>query len=255
MARYVTAETSASLLSGRSRLFFILDYDGVLVEIAPTPDMAVPDSRLLSLLARLGQREDTTVAVVSGRAPEDLARLLPVPGISIIGCHGAAEVCGKEITWLVDLPVPGLSDIAALARWLTAGRRGFLVEEKGAAVALHYRLAEPAEAAYVLRELAAHAAQVIGACGLEVMAGRRVLEVRHPRASKGAAVTELVARFPGWPVCFGDDYTDEEAFQAVSGQGTGVLVARADRSTMAGYRLSSPREVRRFLELVTERKE
>lgn len=255
MARRVTPDALVRLLKGRSGFLFILDYDGVLVEMAATPDRAVPGPRLPALLADLGRRADTAVAVLSGRAPGDLARLLPVPGILLLGCHGAARVCGEEITWLVDRPVPGLAEFASLARRLIAARRGFLVEEKGAAVAVHYRLAARREAAAVLEKLVAEAAPLADAYGLELLPGRRVLEMRHPRASKGTAVTELLACLPGHPVCFGDDATDEEAFRAVAGRGTAVLVARADRPTLAGYRLAAPREVRRFLELMTERRD
>jgi len=232
------------------RLLLLLDYDGVLVEMAPTPDQARPDEALLSLLAGLAGREDTTVAVVSGRAPGDLLRLLPVPGLVVAACHGAALVTDGRTRWLVDVPVPGLSAFAALARRLTEGRPGFLVEEKGAAVALHYRLADPREAEYVRRELALMCETLVSDAGLQWLPGHAVLEVRHPGASKGRAVSMLVARYGGFPVYLGDDRTDEEAFQALAGSGLSVLVAAADRPTAADRRLSSPADVRRFLRLL-----
>ncbi len=59
------------------------------------------------------------------------------------------------------------------------------------------------------------------------------------------------------PVYLGDDVTDEHAFEALAGTsppGVGIFVGLADdpetagRTTAAGYRLGTMREVERFLD-------
>src|SRR5688572_516353 len=66
-----------------------LDFDGCLVEIAPTPDaISVPPS-LAGALARLYRRLDGAVALISGRSASELRGFLPdFPGI-VAGSHGA----------------------------------------------------------------------------------------------------------------------------------------------------------------------
>jgi len=243
-------EILAGEVKHRGRLLLLLDYDGVLVDIAPTPDQARPDRALLSLLGDLAARDDMTVAVVSGRSPEDLISLLPVPGLLMAACHGAALVCGGRTKWLVKTPVKGLDAFGAAARRLIEGRAGFLVEEKQAAVAVHYRLADPREAAYVRRELTRRFEPLLADLGLELLSGHQVLEARPAEATKGRVVTMLMGCYPGFPVYLGDDRTDEDAFASIGEQGLTVLVAAHDRESLAEKRLSSPAQVRRFLQVL-----
>src|ERR1700682_2740133 len=59
-------------LRGATKLAILLDYDGTLVPIASTPDLARPDRELLSLIAALAARPNTIVQMVSGRPRDTL---------------------------------------------------------------------------------------------------------------------------------------------------------------------------------------
>src|SRR5512138_2278344 len=63
-----------SHLRGGGHLTLFLDYDGTLVPIAPTPDEAVPDERLIGLLTRLAQHRSIRAVILSGRRLDDLRR-------------------------------------------------------------------------------------------------------------------------------------------------------------------------------------
>ncbi|HEX8447203.1 MAG TPA: trehalose-phosphatase [Sphingomonas sp.] len=221
-----------------------LDFDGTLVEIAATPDAVIVENSVAVMLAGLSLRLDGRVALISGRAIDTLAALVPCPGLAISGSHGV------ETRWSDgrrDGPAraEGLPAAVADLNAFAAARPGLLVEEKPFGAALHYR-ADPdvGDAAQALvRELAA-------ASGLDVQTGKMVVELRPAGIDKGDAVRRLhaAAPFAGHaPIFVGDDDTDEAAFVAVTALGGyGVLVGPM-RATAARYRLDDVTAVRRWL--------
>jgi len=217
-------------------LYLFLDYDGTLVPIAATPERAVPPPEILRLLRALTATDGLRAAVVSGRDLPDLEALLPVPGLYLAACHGALiKPPRAEPYALIKQPEHRrLERLAAATRELTFGRTGFLVEPKTLSLALHYRLAHPAEAEAVLREFAALRERHCPAPGWETVSGRKVPEVRPAGVNKGAAVLHLLDAWPGaCPVYIGDDVTDEDAFRALAGRGRTILVADKPRPTAA----------------------
>jgi len=253
------------LLEGSGRVFLFLDYDGTLVPIEPTPEQAVPAAETLVLLENLCSSPKLRVAVVSGRPLQQLEALLPVPGLILVGVHGA-EVkvptshgfClrgalmpsgNAELPEDDGRPALGLANLAATAKKIITGRQGFFLEEKGQALALHYRLAAPAEAGDVLEQFRAAWEEVVESYHLEVIHGKKVVEIRPRGINKKLAVEAL---WPSWPgsvaVYIGDDTTDEDGFRAVAGKGLGVLVAPEPRPTAAHYRFNDPTDVIEFLQ-------
>ncbi len=235
-------------------VLLMLDYDGTLVPIADRPENTQPGEKLLFLLGNLALRPGLSLAVISGRAPSDLATLLPVERIIRVACHGAhiSWPSGQEeFATVAPAALDAIRELTVLAKQLIAGRRGFLVEDKITNLALHYRLATPAEAGRVLREFVNSAGHIIKKQELEILHGKKVCEIRPRGINKGTAVKRLLNEFEGaFPVYFGDDTTDEDAFHVLSERGLSVLVASHVRNTAALYRLNDWREVRTFLSLL-----
>ncbi|MDM7324956.1 MAG: trehalose-phosphatase, partial [Thermus sp.] len=98
---------------------------------------------------------------------------------------------------------------------------GIWVEDKGFALAFHYRrVGDEGGALACLRAWLASHGDLLEGLGLEVLAGKKVLEIKPKGADKGQAVLRLWARHPHHiPVYIGDDTTDEMAFQALKGKG------------------------------------
>ncbi|HEX5319000.1 MAG TPA: trehalose-phosphatase [Stellaceae bacterium] len=228
------AQGRPPLIAAGNSLF--LDFDGTLVELAPTPaEVHVPAS-LPTLLAGLATRLDGAVAVVSGRSLADLAPLLAPFAGALVGQHG------HEIRHADGRVVHAAADgaVAAGRRALLpfAGRhRGIMLEDKGGTIALHYRgapqLAEDCRSA-------AREATAASAGGLRTIDGNQVIELVPREVGKGGAITTLAAQPPfrgRVPVFVGDDATDEDGFAALAALG-GISVKVGGGATAARYRLA-----------------
>lgn len=219
------------------------DLDGSLLELAARPDDVVVAPYLPGLLDVLRCYLGGALAIVSGRQIRTLDRLLHPLRLAGAGLHGAE--LRRAMRGDVESSAPAATgDLAeALRRYFSSDPR-ILVEDKGLAVALHFRLA-PERAA----ECAAVASALASAMGLAAAPGKMVVEVLSTTANKGQAVQSLMAQAPfagRRPVFVGDDLTDENGIlvaQALGGYGvkvgTGPSVAR--------YRLSSVKAVHRWL--------
>jgi len=229
------------LLDGAS---LYLDFDGTLVEIAATPDGVVVEPLVPALLIGLSQRLDGRVALISGRAIDTLAGLVPVSGLTISGSHGV-ETLWSDGRRAGPVRSVGLDDAIAAIRLFAGNRDGMLIEEKPFGVALHYRGAPDAE-----EDARALVQGLAGGTGLDVQTGKMVVELRPAGVDKGDALRRLQAAAPfagHRPVFIGDDDTDEAAFAAAAGLGgCGVLVG-PPRATVAQYRLDDVAAVRRWL--------
>ena len=244
----VSPEELYALLPAGRNFLLLLDYDGTLVPYAPTPGEALPGDELVFLLNVLAGRPNVVLAILSGRSRPDLEALLPVAGAVMVFCHGAVIAWPGGRTQAVPVP-PGLGQLFELAAQLFPPSGGFLVENKGHSLAVHYRLADPVRAVFLLEEFKKRALpSIIKGGELEFLEGEKVLEVRPAGVGKGRAAQKIMAAFPAhYPVCLGDDTTDEDAFEAVGEKGVTVLVREEGRPSRARYRLAGFEEARRFL--------
>jgi trehalose 6-phosphate phosphatase len=227
-----SAEAPPPIDPGQDALF--LDFDGTLAELVDHPGDAVLAPGLEEMLVRACERLAGRVAILSGRSLADLAGRVP-PGLAMAGTHGLElRTAGGEMR--ASDPHPGIEAARAPLAELAEQLPGLMVEDKGLAIALHFRTA-PAIAAEVQRA----AERLAGDHALKLQPGKMVFELRAPGPDKGTALAELLAAppFAGFRPCFaGDDLTDEPGF-ATAGRlgGHGILVG-APRPTAARFRLA-----------------
>jgi len=223
-----------------------VDVDGTLLDIAARPDAVVVDASLPATLKRLKQRLRGALAPLSGRPLRDIDALLGLDGAAA-GLHGA------------ELRGPGGAALATpiLHEGLDAARRcaidaaatiaGVLVEDKGGAIALHYRAAPDAELA--VRRAAIAMLDAAGD-GYELLHGKCVIELKPANADKGSALAALmtIAPFAGrTPWMIGDDATDEDAFAEVNAERGVSIVVGPRRPTVARHALAGPAAARDWL--------
>jgi trehalose 6-phosphate phosphatase len=222
-------------------LFF--DFDGTLTEIAPTPDAVVVDDRLRGLLSMLSAALCGAVAVVSGRTVADIDRRFEPLRLPVAGVHGA-ERRGHD-GYLRRIAVGDLRPAQALLDAFVRERPGLLLESKPGSLALHYRQAPALEDACLT--VMSEAMQRVE--GMTLMRGKMIVELKPRRAGKGHAVRAFLDERPfrlRRPWFFGDDVTDEAAFEAVQACG-GVAVKVGDGETLAAHRLPDPSALHRWM--------
>lgn len=223
----------------------LLDINGTISPIAPTPEAARVSPETAAALDRLAGRL-AVVAALTGRAAGDAARLVGARRLRYVGNHGL-EWCAPDGATTVDpAVVPFVPAIAATlreaeARAVEAGLTDLLFENKGVTASIHYRLTpDPPATVATLRALVA---PLVAAAGLRLTEGRMVLEIRPPTLrNKGTALgTLLDEQGLRGAVFFGDDVTDLDAIDELqrrrdAGAITGLAVGVAGAGTPPALR-------------------
>lgn len=224
-----------------------LDFDGTLVDIAPRPaDVTIPPS-LIERLDQVAWLLNGALAVVSGRPLSVIDGFLGGSVRCAAGLHGAERRNALGHTHRTARGPELLDSYRAILGAFTAGHDGLLLEDKGGALAVHFR-AHPA-----LGDLCRQAVDecVTASHGLfERLDGKMVAELKPAGITKVGAVEAFMneAPFAGRrPVFVGDDITDEVAFIHVSKtNGFGVKVG-AGGPTAAAMRLASVAALHQWL--------
>lgn len=242
-----------------SPLALMLDIDGTLAPIAPTPGLAHVPSAARLVLERLTSLPGIVVALVSGRAAENARRMIAVPGAWIIGNHGY-ELMSPDGDCVVRSEAATFEASMAEAARRLAGIElieGALLENKRWTLSVHYR--------NVQRGVAGLENRVRGVAadlGLRVTDGKKVVELRPPvDVDKGTAALEFAMQHGAIPdgAAFyaGDDRTDEDAFRALRGTGSAVTLQvgpEESAHTDAELILPSPAELHRLLGWLMQRR-
>jgi trehalose 6-phosphate synthase/phosphatase len=236
-------------LSAARPLVLLLDYDGTLVPLAKTPELAAPDADTCELLGALAQRPGTEVHVVSGRSPEDLERWLGKLPIGLHAEHGIYTRRPHAEDWepCPHVPQEWRPAVLTILQEFAERTPGSLVEEKGACLAWHYRAAELEFGTRQARELRLHLLELLSNQPVEILAGHKVLEVRPQGYHKGRIVEQVRAGAPAEAtmVAMGDDTTDEDMFAALDPDALTIRIGPG--SSRARLRLANVTAARRFL--------
>lgn len=237
--------------NGGKRIAVFLDYDGTLSPIVETPDKAVMQEDMRKAVIELSRH--CTVGIISGRDLKDVQRMVNIDSIVYAGSHGfdidgprglqVENQTGKEFLPVLDKAEKELSqELGSI--------QGVLVERKKFAIAIHYRLVDPARVErveQVVDEVAARHPE------LRKAYGKKIFELQPDTDwHKGKALLSLLGtlKLDGenvLPFYIGDDVTDEDAFRALKGRGIGIVVRDKPYETAAAYSLKNPDEVRKFL--------
>jgi trehalose 6-phosphate phosphatase len=219
-----------------ARTALLLDLDGTLLDIAPTPDSVVIPPGLTDTLLALQAALGGALAIVTGRAIPVVDGFLG-RSFASAGEHGGAirHAPGGSIE-RPNLPTPP-DDWIVQAEALVASHPGALLERKARGFALHFRLAP--DAGPMLH--AALTDMIADDPGFQLLGGSMTWEVRPAGADKGSAVTALMARPPFLgrvPLFIGDDVTDEDGMRVarlMGGEGLRVEPAFGSPSAVRAW--------------------
>jgi trehalose 6-phosphate synthase/phosphatase len=241
----------------------LLDYDGTLVPLARTPEEAVPDTPLLELLRTVAEHPGFDVHIVSGRTYECLDRYFEHEPVTLWAEHGLLHRCRGASEWqaAASLPTGWMSKVDAILEQFTASTPGAMIERKSVSLSWHYRLADPGFGERQAHELRMLLGDVLSNQPLEVIDGRRVIEIRHRGVTKALAAQSVMnlGRRRGQQedrtspeiVAIGDSRSDEDLFAALPSWA--VTIGVGPTPVYARFRLESPGAVRHWLACLIER--
>jgi trehalose 6-phosphate phosphatase len=225
----------AELLAQRP-LGLVFDIDGTLSPIVATPGEAQLYPGVAELLIRAKQHAH--IAIITGRAVVDGARMVNIDGLTYIGTHGLEQADGLPPHAQVQL-IPEAREYREAGKYLLdlvekEKLPGCFVERKSVGGSVHYRLApDPEQARQSILSLLREPAQRVH---MQLSEGKRVVEVRVPlNINKGHALRSFAQRYNLQGVLFaGDDRTDIDALLEIERlrhegiKTVGVAVQHAD---------------------------
>lgn len=236
--------------AAKNRLI-ILDYDGTLKAFQPTPSAiaGAPSLKMRLLLTTLAQKKSTRLAIVSGRPRKVLTWWFRAIKVDLAAEHGARVRIGGKWQTSENVIKKSKPTIRKIMEDYTATTPGSRVEEKEFSMVWHYRNVVPELAYNRSTKLRHELMKSIDSETLAVHMGHKIVEVKQRNLHKGVAVERLVETYqPDFVLCIGDDFTDEDMFQALGSQAATIKVGAGQ--TSARYRVPAVADVVRLLGVI-----
>ncbi|MEP7454977.1 trehalose-phosphatase [Phyllobacterium sp. SB3] len=229
-----------------------LDIDGTLIDLASTPTGIVIPEELPAQLKALSGLVDGAMALVTGRSVESVDSMFAPYQCTVAGMHGS-EVRGPSgniSRKMIDRTA--LDQARQELEKLTSRWPQTIIEDKGLAIAMHYRLVPEAERAVQATMSTIHSR--LGE-GWKLQSGKMVVELLPSGTDKGSAIADFMSMPPfkgKKPLAIGDDLTDEAMFHFVNASnGCSVRVGEALFQSDAQHKVQSASEVRTWIAAMT----
>jgi trehalose-phosphatase len=271
-----------SYKKAKKRLMFF-DYDGTLTPIVSVPTDAKPSPQMLASIQALCKDPRNEVWVVSGRDQACLEDWLGgIENLGLSAEHGCFLKAAGSSTWinvLEDIDMSWKKDVTEIFDYYTERTEGSFVEHKKSSITWHYRMADEEYGQFQAKECQNHLENsVVSKMPVEILVGKKNLEVRPMMINKGEIVKRILAQSPesDFIVCAGDDKTDEDMFRTLSAtyfsryqdqldQGNtstswndtkanlySITVGPAKKKSMANWQVESPSDIINLLASMAE---
>jgi trehalose 6-phosphate phosphatase len=230
----------------------LLDIDGTLLELAPTPSAVWVPPELAIAMQGLTARTAGALALVSGRSIHDIDRIFAPVQFPAVGGHGAEMRVTPSGTIVPSSVQPIEEGLKRRFAKIADLDPGILLEDKGYSLALHFRLAPHAERA-IYDAVSAIRADLSEA-PIEILPGKAVCEIKPAGFNKASGVRALMTQEPfkgRTPVFLGDDVTDETVFAIMPDLGGFAFSVGRAAKGVAGH-FEDPGHVRRWLQQLLE---
>jgi trehalose 6-phosphate phosphatase len=242
-----TVPVPRSLVPRLRQTAILLDIDGTLLDLMPTPREVWVPPGLAETLKRLVERTGGALALVSGRSLNDIDLIFAPDVFPAVGGHGAEMRIDPDNESVAAHAPPMDKELKRRLAAIAKLSPGILLEDKGYSLALHYRLAPHAEKA--IYEAVSLIRADLPNAPIEVLPGKCVCEIKHSGFTKATGVLELMTREPfkgRRPLFIGDDVTDETVF-AIMPDFDGLAFSVGRRAKGVAGHFDAPSDVREFL--------
>src|SRR4030081_807106 len=129
-----------SLVPHLSETAILLDIDGTLVDLAPTPREVWVAPGLAKTLNRLLKRTSGALALVSGRSLNDIDLIFAPEQFPAVGGHGAEMRLSTDSEAVASHAPPMDRELKLRLAAIAKLSPGILLEDKGYSLGIHYRL-------------------------------------------------------------------------------------------------------------------
>lgn len=232
--------STITTLARAPHLLVISDFDGTIADLTTDAYNVPVNTASLAALTRLAGMPNTSVAILSGRHLEGLARVCDLRAPIIrAGSHGNESSLSTAPT---AAQRDKLDEIEAQIKPLLDAPGAFIERKPFQRVAHTAALKkkDPKKAEELLEKVASLKIE-----GTHVMAGKSVVEFSVTNVTKGTWIEQVRGQItPDVTVFVGDDVTDEEGFKVLGASDVGVKVGEGE--TAATERLADTREVGEF---------
>ncbi|KAG1748389.1 trehalose 6-phosphate phosphatase [Suillus paluster] len=219
---YLPRDTLKDLYDKAGKRLFLFDYDGTLTPIVKMPSMALPSPDALTALSKLTSDPANLVYIVSGRDQAFLEEHLGhFKRLGMSAEHGGFIRSPDSATWMnftASLDMGWMEEVAEIFRYYTERTTGSHIEMKKSSITWHYRSTDPEWGQFQCRQCQDLLENnVVPKRPIEVLVGKKNLEVRPIAVNKGEIVKRILYQNPGveFIFCAGDDKTDEDMFRAL----------------------------------------
>ncbi|KAL1663935.1 glycosyltransferase family 20 protein [Schizophyllum commune] len=224
---YIDTALLKAKYTAASKRLFLFDYDGTLAPIVKTPSAAVPTPQVLRALEKLSADPKNVVYIISGRDGQFLEQHLGhLENVGFSAEHGGfvrppKRENGGSSEWMnftERLDMSWMSEVEEIFKYYTERTTGSTIEVKKSSITWHYRNSDPEWGEFQCRQCQDLLENnLANKRPIEVMLGKKNLEVRPMAINKGEIVKRIVYQNPDaeFVFCAGDDKTDEDMFRAL----------------------------------------
>jgi trehalose 6-phosphate synthase/phosphatase len=205
-----------------TKRLLLFDYDGTLTPIVKTPSMAIPSEDTLEAIAKLTSDPKNLVYIISGRDQNFLEHHFGhFKNLGMSAEHGGFIREPGHDRWTnftENLDMDWMGEVHEIFKYYTERTTGSHIELKRSSITWHYRATDPEWGLFQCRQCQDLLENNLARKRpIEVLVGKKNLEVRPIAVNKGEIVKRIVYKNPDtqFVFCAGDDKTDEDMFRAL----------------------------------------
>ena len=234
------------------KTILMLDYDGTLAPIHNRPEDAVITPDMRNIIQLLASDKNKEVVIISGRPTSFLQTQFKNIDVFIAGEHGGIfyDYKTKRSRTLVSTGKNSwYKQAIEIVRTYTKRTPNSFMEKKDHAISWHFRNAPNDFGEFQARKLVVDLETSLANMPVNVIMGKKVVEVKAVEANKGYFTSWFNERYRKnneLIIAMGDDRTDEDMFSILDSDAISIKVGEP-YGTSAKYNIAGQEDVIDFL--------